>query len=137
MSTAHAHFHTLPFHNQTTDPIDHEPVGEKGAVLEQGVGDRRDATASPIAGDLATRHPDQTSASVQKAIERANRPDSGRAGSCPRDAVTTSFVGGAHDQFDRRRLSDLKPRNQRPRSARKAPALRKAANASAPRSQSS
>ena len=52
MSTAHAHFHTLPFHDQTTDPIDHEPVGEKGAVLEQGVGDRRDATASPIARDL-------------------------------------------------------------------------------------
>jgi hypothetical protein len=39
MPIAHGHLHTLPFHNQTTDPIGHEHVGGKGAVLKQGVGE--------------------------------------------------------------------------------------------------
>jgi hypothetical protein len=32
---ARAQLHTLPFHDQMTDPIDHEHVGEKGTVLKQ------------------------------------------------------------------------------------------------------
>jgi hypothetical protein len=39
MPNAHSHLHTLPLPNQTTDPIDHEHVGEKGAVLKQSVGE--------------------------------------------------------------------------------------------------
>jgi hypothetical protein len=153
MSTAHAHFHTHPFHHQTTDAIDHEHLGEKGAVIKLGVGDGRDpddaaspggrarsmggasgkpiaqparprggwASRQPLLGngvrcgatsshapppqggycgrpatpprsavgtveqarDLATRGLTKPARPCKKAIERANRPDSGRTGSCP------------------------------------------------------
>jgi hypothetical protein len=32
---AHGHLHTLLFHNQTTDPIDHEHVGETPPFLNK------------------------------------------------------------------------------------------------------